>query len=320
MLTALVICLHVAIACGSADGWHWREVDDLSRPLRMVLTVFTAVCQAFFMGVFFLLAGYTPLSLARKGLVWFTQDRLLRLGVPLLAYGLLIGPIAIAMAREKGWDRFVEILIRLLYKGTFNWGPLWFAQFLVLRLPVPPGLCGLAPPLAGTNRAAARAAVGLVDAGGVAGAAGAAGRGRVMTGLFSGAASKRSAGGLIADAIYALREPVVAWGIITVLLRQGRLRLNAPTQRWDSWAASARGLHRASSLRRRAVPVAARLVCACAGEVAGRVIVVLGGVVLRRQFAASPAGCRKGALMRIQSCRGLSLPCKLLCIRSNLAP
>jgi hypothetical protein len=25
-------------------------------------------------------------------------------------------------------------------------------------------------------------------------------------------------------------------------------------------------------------------------------------------------------LMRIQSCRGLSLPCKLLCIRSNLAP
>jgi hypothetical protein len=48
LLTALVICFHVAIAYGSAGGWYWREVDDLSRPLSIALTVFTAVCQAFF--------------------------------------------------------------------------------------------------------------------------------------------------------------------------------------------------------------------------------------------------------------------------------
>jgi peptidoglycan/LPS O-acetylase OafA/YrhL len=103
LLTALVITFHGAITYGSAGGWYWREVDDLSRPLRIGLTMMAAICQAYFMGMFFLLAGYfTPSSLERKGLKRFVLDRLLRLGIPLLVYGLLIGPITIALARANG--------------------------------------------------------------------------------------------------------------------------------------------------------------------------------------------------------------------------
>jgi peptidoglycan/LPS O-acetylase OafA/YrhL len=305
LLTALVICFHVAIAYGSAGGWYWREVDDLSRPLSIALTVFTAVCQAFFMGMFFLLAGYyTPRSLARKGLIRFTQDRLLRLGVPLLVYGLLIGPFTIAMARAKNWDGFVETLSRLLTKGTFNWGPLWFAQALLIFTAgfVIWQCVTRAAPATAVRRAIPIHRWWLFAALAVAAGAWAirlwfplgrdvagmtvgyfssylflfflgcaAWRHRwleqverqhavpwgwvtlaaipvlpavgVMTGVFSGAASKLSAGGLIANAVYAFWEPFVAWGIIAMLLWQGRLRLNSPSPRWDRWAASAYGAY-----------------------------------------------------------------------------
>ncbi len=86
VLTALVIVHHTAITYGGAGGWFYREVTDAALPSSRALTVLCAVNQAFFMGLFFLLAGYfTPSSLARKGTGPFLWDRLLRLGVPLLA-------------------------------------------------------------------------------------------------------------------------------------------------------------------------------------------------------------------------------------------
>jgi hypothetical protein len=269
------------------------------------LTVFTAICQAFFMGMFFLLAGYyTPPSLARKGLMRCAQDRLLRLGVPLLVYGLLIGPITIAMARAKDWDGFVDILIRLPSKGTFNWGPLWFAQALLIFTAgfVVWQFVNRAAPATAVARGIPSGRWWLLAA--VAVGAGAwvirlwfplgrdvagmtlgyfssyvllfflgcaAWRHRwlerierphalpwawvtlaaipvlpavaVIAGLFSGAASKLSAGGRIADAVYAFWEPLVAWGIIAMLLWQGRLRFNAPSPRWHGWTASAYGAY-----------------------------------------------------------------------------
>ena len=50
------------------------------------------------MGLLFLLAGYfTPGSLERKGYASFLSDRFLRLGLPLLAFGLILGPLTVAM-------------------------------------------------------------------------------------------------------------------------------------------------------------------------------------------------------------------------------
>ena len=86
VLTALVIAHHTAISYGGSGSWFYREVTDGGRPSSLLLTLFCAVNQSFFMGMFFLLAGYfTPGSLRRKGPARFLMDRGLRLGVPLLA-------------------------------------------------------------------------------------------------------------------------------------------------------------------------------------------------------------------------------------------
>ncbi len=133
VLTALVIVFHTAIAYGAAGGWYWREVDDLGRPLSIALTVFNAVCQSFFMGMFFLLAGYfTPAAFDRKGMRQFAIDRLLRLGVPLLVYGLLIGTATSAMVRSQLSANFLDLWFGMIAKGSFNFGPLWFAEALLL--------------------------------------------------------------------------------------------------------------------------------------------------------------------------------------------
>jgi hypothetical protein len=92
----------------------------------VILSLFCTIEQAYIMGILFLLAGYfTPGSLERKGHAQFLGDRFLRLGLPLVAFGLILGPVTHAMvnaAKGKGfWSSFV-----------FDNGPLWFNQALLM--------------------------------------------------------------------------------------------------------------------------------------------------------------------------------------------
>jgi fucose 4-O-acetylase-like acetyltransferase len=133
VLTALVILHHTAITYGGSGGWFYREVSDGGTPTSLLLTVFCAVNQAFFMGMFFLLAGYfTPASLARKGARPFLAERLVRLGVPLIVFGFVLGPLAAALAGLPAGGRMGERWLDLLSQGTFVIGPLWFAWALLL--------------------------------------------------------------------------------------------------------------------------------------------------------------------------------------------
>jgi len=92
-LTLLVVFHHCAITYGALGGWYYHEVAAGPSVESALLTLFCAINQAFFMGLFFFLAGYyTPRSIDRKGAARFLADRLLRLGLPLLVYGLLIAP------------------------------------------------------------------------------------------------------------------------------------------------------------------------------------------------------------------------------------
>jgi hypothetical protein len=85
-MTALVILHHTAITYGGPGGWFWRENETSAAPSSLLFTLFCATNQAYFMGFFFLLAGYfTPRALERKGYKAFLRDRVLRLGLPLLA-------------------------------------------------------------------------------------------------------------------------------------------------------------------------------------------------------------------------------------------
>src|SRR5580693_4824172 len=93
VMTALVIFHHTAITYGGPGSWFWTELKPSGAPSSRLLALFVSTNQAYFMGFFFLLAGYyTPASLENKGYARFILDRLLRLGLPLLAFGLLLGP------------------------------------------------------------------------------------------------------------------------------------------------------------------------------------------------------------------------------------
>ena len=108
VMTAFVILHHTAITYGAIGGWFWHEIDPSSAPSSQLLILFCTTNQAYFMGFFFLLAGYfTPASLERKGYAQFIGDRFLRLGLPLLAFGLILGPLTAAMVHGRAGPRLL---------------------------------------------------------------------------------------------------------------------------------------------------------------------------------------------------------------------
>jgi hypothetical protein len=129
-LTALVVLHHLAITYGIAIGWYYMEVsaDELVNLSALFFLLFN---QAYFMSLFFLLAAYfTPASYERKGARGFLQDRGLRLGLPLLAFTFVIGPIAalwlyFTYARDTGpYWRY--------YLSSTGTGVAWFIAALLL--------------------------------------------------------------------------------------------------------------------------------------------------------------------------------------------
>jgi len=70
-MTILVIFHHAALAYGGIGAWHVSDpmTDEIS---PILLIIFGAINQSYFMSAFFLLAGYfTPHSLERKGVKQF---------------------------------------------------------------------------------------------------------------------------------------------------------------------------------------------------------------------------------------------------------
>jgi len=131
-LTILVVLHHSVIMFGGPGGWYLRyETPDGFEEI-----LFATICsinQAFFMGFFFLLAGYfSPRSLERKGIPAFLGDRFLRLGIPILIYGLVLGPATIALAGTADGVDFGSNFTARLARANFSIGPLWFAEALLI--------------------------------------------------------------------------------------------------------------------------------------------------------------------------------------------
>jgi len=131
-LTVLVILHHVSIAYGGSGSWYYKEPD--AGPLtQAILGIFNCVNQAYFMGFFFLLAGYLmPGSLARKGPLAYLGDRALRLWVPLMLFGYLLNPLTDALAARARGEDFLLCLITKIGHNSFGLGPLWFNQALMV--------------------------------------------------------------------------------------------------------------------------------------------------------------------------------------------
>lgn len=133
LLTILVVFHHAAITYGAPGGWYYREVpvNGAGTVSSILLTMFVSTNQAFFMGFFFLLAGYfTPGSLAKKGSRSFMLDRIVRLGIPLAVYGFVISPMTVALSATAKGKPFLDTWLHLA--GSFSVGPLWFAEALLI--------------------------------------------------------------------------------------------------------------------------------------------------------------------------------------------
>lgn len=132
LLTCLVVLVHLAVTYGAVGDWYYRD-PQTSKLATLVFTVFTAITQAFFMGFFFLIAGYfTPASLARKGLNRFLGDRILRFGIPLVFYTLVLNPVVVAIVRLNRFEgSYVELLLQH-YGSMLGIGPMWFVLNLLL--------------------------------------------------------------------------------------------------------------------------------------------------------------------------------------------
>jgi len=136
LLITLVMMIHLSITYGGEGSWYYRDgqADTLS---SILLNWHNATVQAFSMGLFFMIAGYfTPGSYDRKGPRQFLKDRLLRLGIPMLCYDFIIGPLmAYPLIKSGAWKSagpYQDYLARYYSRFHIGTGPLWFVEALLI--------------------------------------------------------------------------------------------------------------------------------------------------------------------------------------------
>jgi hypothetical protein len=119
MLTILVIAHHVGQAYGPTGG-YW-PVQEAAR--ASVLGPFFSVNRSFFMSLFFMISGYFMVgALERKATGAFLRGRLVRLGIPVLFFALLMLPSRLFIFGDHvtRWDDY------------FNAGHLWYLEHVLL--------------------------------------------------------------------------------------------------------------------------------------------------------------------------------------------
>jgi glucan biosynthesis protein C len=135
LLITQVMMIHLSISYGGEGSWYYKEgrADTLS---TILLTWHNGIVQAFSMGLFFLIAGYfTASSYDRKGPRQFLKDRLLRLGIPMLCFDFVIGPLMVyPLIKSGAWGSANYRGYLTSYYSGFHigTGPLWFVEALLI--------------------------------------------------------------------------------------------------------------------------------------------------------------------------------------------
>jgi glucans biosynthesis protein C len=134
-----VVLIALVVAHHSVEAYVVKHPPEIPLPDAPIprLWVFLWVNAAFFMGLFFFLAGYfSPGAVDRKGVTTFLADRSLRLGVPLVLGTVLIVPLAgwshIALDPALPKVSYWTYLTRDFFRLRFNFGHLWFLEHLLV--------------------------------------------------------------------------------------------------------------------------------------------------------------------------------------------
>jgi peptidoglycan/LPS O-acetylase OafA/YrhL len=128
-LILLVVAHHAGQPYGPTGG-AW-PVDDPAN--SDVLLFFFAINAAFFMGFFFLLSGYfIERSYDRRGAAPFLWSRLIRLGIPLVVFVILVNGSS-EWANSESARGYFDYLINDYVKGwRFEFAHLWFIAHLLI--------------------------------------------------------------------------------------------------------------------------------------------------------------------------------------------
>jgi peptidoglycan/LPS O-acetylase OafA/YrhL len=132
LVISLVIVSHCSITYGGPGGWFF--IDPGNAPgTPFVLAVIDTINQSFFMGFFTLVSAYFILpSLLRKGKEKFVHDRLIRLGIPLAFFVLVLNPVIMLLLMAAGAPLPMPVATLLNPVTGPAFGPMWFVWFLLL--------------------------------------------------------------------------------------------------------------------------------------------------------------------------------------------
>ena len=131
-LTCLVVLHHLAIGYGGPGLWYYNEANPNQTSI-ILLSVFIATNQAFFMGMFFMISSYfLEKSLRRKNRKEIIIDKLKRLGIPLIFYALIISPIIFYLLEVFDKNNTISFSKFLTNISWFGFGPLWFVAALLI--------------------------------------------------------------------------------------------------------------------------------------------------------------------------------------------
>lgn len=135
----LVLSMHAADTYSPLGNWYFVDRKPIGPSTLFFFAVWQMYLQSFFMGLLFFLAGYfVPGSYDRKGPGRFIRERGFRLGLPVLFYMFVLGPITEYFCAHS-WNSteptsFANEWIKHIRNGEFlqENGPLWFCLALLI--------------------------------------------------------------------------------------------------------------------------------------------------------------------------------------------
>lgn len=137
LLTAGVITAHAAMSYGAEGTWLYEE-DTLSDATGLVLSVLVGGGVMFVLGLFFLMSGMlTTRPLQRRGPRDFLLSRLVRLGVPVAAYAVVVWPMLdwlVDAVQSEAPSPWAFYRAELSGSSWTSWGtgPMWFVAILLV--------------------------------------------------------------------------------------------------------------------------------------------------------------------------------------------
>jgi hypothetical protein len=135
----LVISMHAADTYSPLGNWYYVDRRPMSAAALFTFAAWQMYLQSFFMGLLFFIAGFfVPASFDRKGPLQFVRERTFRLGVPVLFYMFVLGPVTEYFCSHS-WNSteptsFANEWVKHIRNAEFlqENGPLWFCLALLI--------------------------------------------------------------------------------------------------------------------------------------------------------------------------------------------